>query len=141
MEAKENAHVRPHAGASVSNGTNSFPSDSHSRHTTILPEELDNLLSTTTAERALPPVALELHPELRGTVWHRVGFRTACTALAHALLGTEGDKRISAFAHLLAQVITAEGKATVLDGKVLVTGDGKATAFGDRALYVMRCDR
>lgn len=102
---------------------------------------LDDLLPCVTAERALPQIALLQLPELKGTTWHRIGWRTACTALAHVLLGTEGDERISAFAHRLAHVITAEGKATALDGKVLVTGDGTATAFGERTLYVMRCDR
>lgn len=104
----------------------------------ILPEYLDNTLSTTTAERALPAAALELHPELRGTSWHRIGFRDASTILAHALLGAEGSEHTQDLAHWIARMLVVSGDVTVLDTKVLVLGDGVAVAFGDRSVYIQR---
>lgn len=105
----------------------------------ILPEEdLDSLLQTTTAERALPAVALELHPQLRGTSWHRVAWSTASTLLAHALLGA--DEQVTALARWIARMLMVSGDVTAFGSKVLVLGDGVAVAFGDRSLYVRRTD-
>ena len=98
-----------------------------------------DILPVVTAEHVLPTVALDMFPELRGTVWHRIGLKTACTAMARALLGTEGDERISARAYQLARAVTTSGSVTALDGKLLVQGDGRAVAFGDRSLYLLRC--
>ncbi|MBR3225638.1 MAG: hypothetical protein IKF78_09990 [Atopobiaceae bacterium] len=106
--------------------------------THILPEELDNTLQTTTAEKALPAVALELHPELRGTSWHRVAWSTASTLLARALLGA--DEQVTALARWIARMLMASGDVTAFGSKVLVLGDGVAVAFGDRSLYVRRTD-
>lgn len=100
----------------------------------------DELLQTTSVNHVLPRVALDLRPELRGTVWNRIGYKAACTILAHALLGGDCDERISLFASWLARILTANGDAIVLDGKTLVTGDGVTIAFADRTIYVMRCD-
>lgn len=99
-----------------------------------------DILPVTTAEHVLPTVALDMFPELRGTCWHRMGWRTACTAMAHVLLGTEGDERISALAYRLAQAVTTSGAVTVLDHKTLVLDKGRAVAFGDRSLYLLRCN-
>ena len=87
---------------------------------------LDNLLTT----------ALEMHPELRGTVWHRVGFRTATTILARALLGA--DESVTSIANWISRMLMASGDVTVLDAKVLVLGEGAAVVFGDRSMYVQR---
>ena len=97
---------------------------------------LDNLLTTATAEHVLPRTALEMHPELRGTVWHRVGFRTATTILARALLGA--DESVTSMANWISRMLVASGDVTVLDAKSLVLGEGAAVVFGDRSLYVMR---
>ena len=97
---------------------------------------LDNLLTTVTAEHVLPRTALEMHPELRGTVWHRVGFRTATTILARALLGA--DEGVTSMANWISRMLVASGDVTVLDAKVLVLGEGAAVVFGDRSMYVMR---
>ncbi len=105
---------------------------------TILAEELDNTLQTTTAEKALSAVALELHPELRGTVWHRIAWSTASTLLAHALLGA--DEQVTALARWIARMLMVSGDVTAFGSKVLVLGDGVAVAFGDRSLYVRRTD-
>lgn len=99
-----------------------------------------DILPATTAEHVLPTVALDMFPELRGTVWHRIGWRTACTVMAHVLLGTADDERISALAYRLAQAVTASGAVTALDHKTLVLDKGRAVAFGDGSLYLLRCN-
>ena len=102
-------------------------------------ECFDTILPSTTAERVLPEVALRLHPELRDTIWHRLGWRTATTILAHALLGIETDERISALANRIASAVTTSGAVSALDHKTLVQGEGRAVAFGDRSIYLLRC--
>lgn len=95
-----------------------------------------DILPTTTAERALPQIALELHPELKGTVWHRIGWRSACAAMARALLD---DERVSiSFARAVARAVCCSGQVVALDGRVLVLSDERAVVIGDRALFV-RC--
>ena len=99
-----------------------------------------DILPVVTAEHVLPTAALDMFPELRGTCWHRIGLKTACTAMARALLGTEGDERLLALAYQLARAVTTSGAVTALDHKTLVQGDGRAVAFGDRSLYLLRCN-
>ena len=101
-------------------------------------EGFDNILPVVTAEHVLPTVALDMFPELRGTVWRRIGWRAACTVMARALLGTEGDEWISAFAYQLARAVCCSGQVVALDGRVLVLSDERAVVIGDRALFV-RC--
>ena len=103
-------------------------------------EGFDNILPATTADRVLPQVALDMFPELRGTVWRRIGWRTVCSVMAHVLLGTADDERIQALAYRLAQAVTASGAVTVLDHKTLLLDKGRAVAFGDRSLYLLRCN-
>ena len=99
-------------------------------------EGFDNILPVVTAEHVLPMVALDMFPELRGTVWHRIGWRTACTVMAYVLLD---DARANiSFARAVARAVCCSGQVVALDGRVLVLSDERAVVIGDRALFV-RC--
>ena len=99
-------------------------------------EGFDNILPVVTAEHVLPTVALDMLPELKGTVWHRIGWRSATTTLAHALLD---DARANiSFARAVARAVCCSGQVVALDGRVLVLSDERAVVIGDRALFV-RC--
>lgn len=101
-------------------------------------EGFDNILPVVTAEHVLPTVALDMFPELRGTCWHRIGLKTACTAMARALLD---DGRVSiSFARAIARAVCCSGQVVALDGRVLVLSDERAVVIGDRSIYLLRCN-